>query len=76
MAGPETKENAAKPRMWHRPYQTRPNVVNTRQTHDASRPVAPLRPAADAVTIDSTSLTVDAVVTRVLELYRKLDSAG
>jgi cytidylate kinase len=42
--------------------------IAERDRRDASRPVAPLRPAADAVIIDSTSMTVDAVVARVLEL--------
>jgi cytidylate kinase len=35
---------------------------------DSSRPVAPLRPADDAVVIDSTGLSVGQVVDRVLEL--------
>jgi CMP/dCMP kinase len=49
--------------------------IAERDRRDASRPVAPLRPAADAVTIDSTSLTVEAVVARVLTLFREIDSA-
>lgn len=42
--------------------------IGERDRRDANRAVAPLRPAADAVVLDSTSLTVDAVVARVLEL--------
>jgi cytidylate kinase len=39
-----------------------------RDRRDSSRPVAPLRPAEDAVVIDSTGLSVGQVVDRVLEL--------
>jgi cytidylate kinase len=39
-----------------------------RDQRDSSRPVAPLRPAPDAVTIDSTGMTIEEVVDRVLAL--------
>lgn len=39
-----------------------------RDRRDSNRPVAPLRPAEDAVVIDSTGLSVDQVVDKVLEL--------
>ena len=39
-----------------------------RDRRDSSRPVAPLRPAPDAVVIDSTGLTVEQVVDQVLGL--------
>lgn len=39
-----------------------------RDQRDSSRPVAPLRPAPDAVVIDSTGIAVDAVVDRILAL--------
>jgi cytidylate kinase len=39
-----------------------------RDQRDSSRPVAPLRPAPDAVVIDSTGVPVEAVVDRVLAL--------
>src|SRR5690606_30980317 len=39
-----------------------------RDARDASRTVAPLRPALDAVHIDTTGLGIDAVVERVLAL--------
>ena len=42
--------------------------IAERDRRDANRPVAPLRPAADAVVVDSTALTIDAVVASVLEL--------
>src|SRR5690606_37701979 len=42
--------------------------ILARDARDASRPVAPLRPAEDAVRIDTTGMPIDAVVARVLEL--------
>jgi CMP/dCMP kinase len=39
-----------------------------RDARDADRAVAPLRPAADAIQIDSTALDIDMVVQRVLDL--------
>ena len=42
--------------------------IAERDRRDASRPIAPLRPADDAQVIDSTSMSIDAVVARVLEL--------
>lgn len=42
--------------------------ILARDARDANRAVAPLRPAPDAVTIDTTGLPVDAVVARVLAL--------
>jgi cytidylate kinase len=42
--------------------------IAERDLRDQTRKVAPLRPAADASVIDSTGLTVEAVVARVLEL--------
>jgi CMP/dCMP kinase len=42
--------------------------IAERDRRDASRPIAPLRPADDALIIDSTSMSIDAVVARVLEL--------
>ena len=40
--------------------------LELRDQRDSSRPVAPLRPAADAVHIDSSELDVDAVIERLL----------
>jgi cytidylate kinase len=44
--------------------------IEARDVRDASRAVAPLKPAADAVLIDSTGMPIDAVVSRVLALMR------
>lgn len=41
--------------------------IRARDQRDREREVAPLRPAADAVLIDSTALDVEAVLSRVLE---------
>ena len=43
--------------------------VADRDHRDSSRAIAPLVPAADAVIVDSTSLSIDAVVARVLQLW-------
>ncbi len=45
--------------------------IGRRDQRDASRPVAPLRPAPDAVLLDSTSLDIEAVTSRVLALARE-----
>lgn len=42
--------------------------IAERDRRDASRPIAPLKPADDAIVVDSTSMTIDAVVGHVLEL--------
>lgn len=42
-----------------------------RDERDATRAVAPLVPAADAVQIDSSDLSVEAVIARVLALFRE-----
>lgn len=42
--------------------------IEARDARDAARPVAPLKPATDAVLIDSTGMPVDAVVDKVLSL--------
>lgn len=44
--------------------------ILARDARDAQRTVAPLRPAEDAVLIDTTGLSIDAVVDRVLALVR------
>jgi cytidylate kinase len=44
--------------------------IRERDLRDSSRPVAPLRPAADAILLDSTGLSIAQVVDRVLELAR------
>jgi cytidylate kinase len=46
--------------------------IAERDRRDTSRPIAPLRPADDAVLVDSTSMTIDDVVERVLALAKDL----
>ncbi len=43
--------------------------LQQRDARDAHRAVAPLRPAEDAIVIDSTHLDIDATVERVLKAY-------
>jgi cytidylate kinase len=45
--------------------------LEERDKRDAAREVAPLKPAADAVSLDSSGLTIDDVVDRVLKEYGK-----
>ncbi|NLC53706.1 MAG: (d)CMP kinase [Firmicutes bacterium] len=42
--------------------------LKRRDAFDAGRPVAPLRPAPDSVTLDTTALTIEEVVERILAL--------
>ena len=44
--------------------------IQARDARDASRAVAPLRPAADAIVIDSTGMPIETVVAAVLKLAR------
>ena len=46
-----------------------------RDVADATRDVAPMRPADDAEVIDTTGLDVDAVVARVLDVWRRRTGA-
>lgn len=50
-------------------FQQVAREVAERDQRDMNRPIAPLRPAVDAVTVDSTALSVDAVVEQVLKLW-------
>jgi cytidylate kinase len=45
--------------------------IQARDVRDASRAVAPLKPAADAVVIDSTGMPIEAVVEAVLKLVSR-----
>jgi cytidylate kinase len=47
-----------------------------RDARDANRPVAPLVPAPDSQVLDSSALSIDAVVERILQLYRERFSGG
>jgi cytidylate kinase len=44
--------------------------IRERDARDAGRAAAPLKPAADAIVLDTTQLTIDAAVLCVLEFYR------
>ena len=44
--------------------------IRERDLRDSSRPVAPLRPAEDAIILDSSGLTIEQVVDQVLALAR------
>jgi cytidylate kinase len=44
--------------------------IQERDARDAGRAAAPLKPAADAVILDTTDLTIDTAISRVLGLYR------
>jgi cytidylate kinase len=44
--------------------------IAERDARDSNRAVAPLRPAPDAIVVDSTGVPVDEVVARVLGLAR------
>lgn len=48
--------------------------LEERDKRDATREVAPLKPAGDAVSIDSSALTIEEVVDRVLMAYRESKS--
>lgn len=42
-------------------------AIQERDTRDAQRPVSPLKPAGDAIVLDTSQMSVDEVVSRVLE---------
>ena len=50
--------------------------IQERDARDSARAAAPLKPAADAVILDTTDLTIDAAIGAVLDLYRVRTSAG
>ena len=45
--------------------------IQERDFRDRNRPVAPLKPANDAIIIDSTTMSVDSVFNQVLELVNQ-----
>lgn len=49
---------------------------NARDEADQSRAVAPLKPAEDAVIVDTSALTIDQVVARIVELAWQRRSSG
>ncbi|HET9046517.1 MAG TPA: (d)CMP kinase [Casimicrobiaceae bacterium] len=50
--------------------------IRERDARDSARATAPLKPAADAVILDTTDLTIDAAISAVLDLYRSRTAAG
>jgi len=50
--------------------------LEERDKRDAAREVAPLKPASDAVSLDSSGLTIEEVVDRVLKEYRERKAAN
>ena len=50
--------------------------TEARDERDRTRPVSPLRPAPDAVTIDSTEMSIDDVMAAVMALVRARGLAG
>ena len=51
-------------------------AMKKRDRQDSERATSPLKPAPDAVILDTTSLDLDGVVSRVLELARALREKG
>ena len=49
--------------------------IRERDARDSARATAPLKPAADAVILDTTDLTIDAAIGAVLDLYRSRTAA-
>ncbi|MFA5292419.1 MAG: (d)CMP kinase [Phycisphaerae bacterium] len=47
--------------------------IEKRDRQDSTRKVSPLTPAADAITVDTTSLTLQQVVDKILERIKKND---
>ena len=50
--------------------------IQARDVRDAERPVAPLKPATDAILIDSTGMPIETVVAKVLALVRPAHRSG
>jgi cytidylate kinase len=51
-------------------------AMSLRDRQDSERETSPLKPAPDAVILDTTSLSLEGVVSRVLELVRELREKG
>ena len=51
-------------------------AMRTRDRRDSERETSPLRPAPDAVVLDTTELSLEGVVLRVLELARGLEKGA
>jgi CMP/dCMP kinase len=48
--------------------------IKARDQRDIERETAPLRPAEDSILIDSTGMTIEEVVTQVVELWHRLSN--
>jgi len=44
--------------------------IETRDSRDQNRKVSPLRPATDALLVDSTELSIDQVVNQIIEMVQ------
>jgi CMP/dCMP kinase len=51
-------------------------AMRKRDRQDSERATSPLKPAPDAIILDTTSLSLEGVVSRVLELARGLEQRG
>ena len=51
-------------------------AIDRRDRRDSEREASPLKPAPDAVVLDTTGLSLEAVVSRVLELARELQKGA
>jgi cytidylate kinase len=70
VVGRRTEERSQEVSRQDSEYETILEAMIRRDRIDSSRQVAPLRPAQDAVIIDTTDLTVEQVLDRVLELVQ------
>ncbi len=57
-------------------YETVLNELRARDTQDMNRAVDPLRPAADAVTVDTTCMSFEEVVTEILRIVAEKTTDG
>ncbi len=46
--------------------------IDRRDTYDASRDISPMRPAPDATIIDTSGLTVDQIINRIINITKEL----
>lgn len=56
---------------WKSDHSLAQSSISSRDAVDSSRTVAPLRQAEDAIAIDSTSMSVDEVVARIVSLAKE-----
>ena len=57
-------------------YETVKADIAERDRRDMSRPISPLRPADDAVTLDSSGLNADQVVEKILQISKDRTAAS